>query len=189
MRPPQSLLRFAPRALSGMRDGAPRACVSRQELLPLQPRLEPAHQVLKPNSSVSDGHHQIIYWVIIGDLQRIAAAIKQDFHKEPRCSLVAVHKAVVSNHAVQESSSLVGNRAMIAGIGACQCRLDQMEAADPIQSAIGKCFIMGCERIRQGQPVVPTSDRPAASTQSCAWKKPPSSRPRSWSLPSLHPSL
>jgi len=74
---------------------------------------------------------------------------------------------------MQDGRSLVRNGTVIAGIRPRQGGLDQVETADPIQSAVGKSLIMSSERIRERQPVVPSTDLRDASARNGAWTKPP----------------
>lgn len=58
--------------------------------------------IVKAHLPVGYCNHQIVHAGIIGYVERTSAAVYQNFNQKPCRALVAINKAVVSDHAVQQ---------------------------------------------------------------------------------------
>lgn len=84
------------------------------QLLSRQSTLEPGHQFSEANLPSGNGHNQIINGFVVRNIQPVSTTADQDLHKEPGCSLVTIHEAVVADHAVKDGRGLLGDGAVVA---------------------------------------------------------------------------
>lgn len=94
--------------------------------------------------------------------------------QKQRASFVAIGKAMVGRHRLNQGAGLLPDLRIVAAIGASEGGLDQARIENTVESASPKRALVGAQRVRQFEPIVFPSDWRAAGGLSCK-------------SPSLHP--
>jgi len=82
--------------------------------------------------------------------------------QKQRGSLVAVRKAVIGRHRLNQGASLLPDLRIVADIRTSDGGLDKTWIEDTFESTSPKRAIVGAQRIRKLQPIVSLSDWQAA---------------------------